>query len=262
MARPRKSGLDFFPFDVNFFADARVKSIYAEFGYKGEIVVVRLLCAIFQNGYFYEWTTPNINQLLNELPGVSDTMLDMIVMRLVRWGYFDKALFDSVSILSSYDIQSKFRATCQRQHRNIRMDRYCLLNAPPPAAPSEPPEYLPPPELPPPIPPPREPSTSATETTNPTEKTISDLVTLVERLKHETIWSESVCMKYALDANSLVSRLDDYRQHCLCYDKMPASLSDAKRHFCSWLNKQPNGKVTQISPPEVYTFTDFGSKDK
>ena len=33
MARPRKQGIDYFPFDVDFFEDDKVALIEAEFGY-------------------------------------------------------------------------------------------------------------------------------------------------------------------------------------------------------------------------------------
>ena len=42
MARPQKWGLDYFPFDVDFFEDAKLSIIRNEFGSKGEIV----LCGI------------------------------------------------------------------------------------------------------------------------------------------------------------------------------------------------------------------------
>ena len=56
MARPTKKGLDYFPFDVDFFEDEKIAAISGEFGLKGEIVAVKLLCAIYRNGYFILWS--------------------------------------------------------------------------------------------------------------------------------------------------------------------------------------------------------------
>lgn len=42
MARPNKMGLDYFPFDVDFFNDEKIVAISGEFGIKGEIVVIKL----------------------------------------------------------------------------------------------------------------------------------------------------------------------------------------------------------------------------
>ena len=104
MARPTKKGLDYFPFDVDFFEDEKIAAISGEFGLKGEIVAVKLLCAIYRNGYFILWSDMLRLKILRDLPGVSPDLLDKIVNRLVRWEFFDKALFDSVGVLTSRGI--------------------------------------------------------------------------------------------------------------------------------------------------------------
>lgn len=52
MARPIKEGLDYFPLYVDIFEDEKIEAISGEFGIKGEIIVVKLLCAIYKKGYF------------------------------------------------------------------------------------------------------------------------------------------------------------------------------------------------------------------
>lgn len=106
MARPNKMGLDYFPFDVDFFNDEKIVAISGEFGIKGEIVVIKLLCAIYRNGYFILWNDLLKFKLLRDLPGVSSELLDSIMNRLVLWGFFDKDLFDSMGVLTSAGIQS------------------------------------------------------------------------------------------------------------------------------------------------------------
>ena len=107
MARPIKQGLDYFPFDVDFFNDEKIFAIAGEFGIKGEITTVKLLCAVYRNGYYIEWTEMLKYKLLKELPGVSADLLDQIIKRLVKWDFFDKGLFDSDSILTSIGIQRR-----------------------------------------------------------------------------------------------------------------------------------------------------------
>lgn len=108
MARPKKSGLDYFPFDIDFFYDEKVVCVAGEFGLKGEICLIHLLCAVYRNGYFVEWTKPLRYKLLKELPGVSGGLLSQIVESSVRWGFFDKDLFDSAHILTSRGIQRRY----------------------------------------------------------------------------------------------------------------------------------------------------------
>lgn len=115
MARPTKQGLDYFPFDVDFFEDEKIEAISGEFGIKGELVVIRLLCAIYRNGYYIEWNDILKMKLLKKLSGVGVELLDLIVARLVTWGFFDKPLFNSAQVLTSKGIQSRFREATKRR---------------------------------------------------------------------------------------------------------------------------------------------------
>lgn len=108
MARPKKIGIDYFPFDVDFFEDEKIVAISGEFGIKGELTAIKLLCAIYRNGYFIEWSEMLQMKMLKSLPGVSVELLNTIVLRLVKWGFFDKDLFDSTSILTSVGIQKRY----------------------------------------------------------------------------------------------------------------------------------------------------------
>ena len=108
MARPRKTQLDYFPFDVGFFENEKIACIAGEFGIKGEIVAIRLLCAVYGNGYFLEWNDAYKMKTLRQMPGVSSELFDQILNRLVRWGFFDASLFDSVKVLTSVGIQKRY----------------------------------------------------------------------------------------------------------------------------------------------------------
>lgn len=127
MARPTKKGLDYFPLDVNIFDNPRVAAISGEFQLKGEIVLIKLLCAVYKNGYFYEWSEINRAILLRQLPGVSPGLLDQIVERLVRWGFFDKSLFDSSHVLTSAGIQERYFAAISRRKKVSSANDYPYL---------------------------------------------------------------------------------------------------------------------------------------
>lgn len=128
MARQKKSGLDYFPLDIDFFYDEKVVCVAGEFGLKGEICLIHLLCAVYRNGYFVEWTDTLRFKLLKELPGISAGLLQQIIEGLVRWGFFDKDLFNSAQILTSRGIQQRyFEATRRRLIPNEPFP-YLLVN--------------------------------------------------------------------------------------------------------------------------------------
>ncbi|MBB5887726.1 phage replisome organizer protein [Lactovum miscens] len=115
MVRPEKIGLDYFPLDVDIFDDEKIEAIAGEFGSKGEIVVVKLLCAIYKKGYFVQWSDLTQAQLLKRLPDITDELLKKIVNRLVKWEFFDKDLFDSENVLTSLHIQANFFEATKRR---------------------------------------------------------------------------------------------------------------------------------------------------
>lgn len=128
MARPRKSGLDYFPFDVDFFEDEKVVAIAGEFGIKGEIAAIKLLCAIYRNGYFMEWSEMLQYKLLRQMPGVSAELFNQILNRLVRWGFFDASLFDSVKVLTSEGIQRRYFSITRKRACSSEKLPYLLVS--------------------------------------------------------------------------------------------------------------------------------------
>lgn len=127
MARPQKNGLDYFPLNVDIFEDEKIEAIAGEFGIKGELLVIKLLCAVYRKGYFVVWDDLLKMQLLKRIPGSSKELLDQVVNRLVAWGMFDKTLFNSDMVLTSVRIQETFKEATKRR-KEVEMNDYCLLN--------------------------------------------------------------------------------------------------------------------------------------
>ncbi len=131
MARPKKTGLDYFPLDVNVFEDEKISAISGEFGLKGEVVVIKLLCAIFKNGYFAVWNKLTQMKLAKDLQGMSPDLLNEIVHRLVAYDFFDKGLFDSMEpILTSVGIQKRYFEAIKRRDVSGADFPYLLLETP------------------------------------------------------------------------------------------------------------------------------------
>lgn len=266
MARPIKQGLDYFPFDVDFFSDEKIVAIGGEFGTKGEITTIKLLCAVYRNGYFIEWSEMLKFKLLKELTGVSAELLDQIVNRLVKWEFFDKNLFDSASILTSKGIQRRFQAISTKMHRKNAIGKYSLLDLPQTAPSPEPPE-------------PKAKSRTKkrvakseapTETPEPVPvfNTKGAPVTLEESVAImlvDTTWNEPVCMRFNLTPEQFKQKVANFRLHCIGMERREHDdVNDAKRHFCTLLaqGKLDDIKSTHADTPADYTYTGgFGSKD-
>ena len=66
MARPKKTGLDYFPFDVQFFSNKKIKILKARYGTDGVVLFLFLLCEIYKNGYYLIWDDDiNMSSLMN-----------------------------------------------------------------------------------------------------------------------------------------------------------------------------------------------------
>lgn len=126
MARPTKKGIDYFSFDVDFFEDEKIEPISGEFGAKGEIIVIRLLCAVYRNGYFAMWTEQLKMTLANRCK-VSHDLVEQVVKRLVKWNFFDENLFYSAGILTSRGIQTRFKEATRKRKINYEELEYWLI---------------------------------------------------------------------------------------------------------------------------------------
>lgn len=233
MPREAKKGLEKFSFHVDFFQNEAIVGVAGEFGLKGEIAVVKLLCAIFRNGYFYLWSDRNRQSLADSLPGISLSLLDLIVRRLVKSGFFDSLLFDSAHVLTSKTIQLHYQSECRRLHRRPDIRPYNLLAAPPQSQP----QHLPlnPEEDPPSFPKTVPASRGAGMPGIPLSESIP-------KIKEDIIWCEATCMRFCIPMPCLLSYLDAFALHCSTTlgQLSHENLQHAKRHFCQTLNKYGN----------------------
>lgn len=104
MARPNKIGIDYFSFDVDLFEDEKVLPISCEFGAKGECILIRVLCAIYRNGYFAECSEAFKFKIANQIR-VKEKLVNNVILCLVNYAFFDKELFAKYNIITSLKIQ-------------------------------------------------------------------------------------------------------------------------------------------------------------
>lgn len=133
MARPIKQGLDYFPFDVDFFEDDKISFVSARFQEKGELIAIKLLCKIYKdNGYYYQWGEDEAVLFAKRVVGDASrhTLVNDVVQELIKRGFFDKSIFDRFKILTSRGIQVRYlQAISERKKIEITKE-YWLVELP------------------------------------------------------------------------------------------------------------------------------------
>lgn len=130
MARLNKVGIDYFPFNVDFFDDDKIQLIESEFGIKGGYIAIRLLCKIYKEGYYYTWGADECLLFTKSLgaEGVSKNLVDNIIDRLAVRGFINQELFDKYSILTSKGIQTRYFEATKRYKEVNAIEEYLLVN--------------------------------------------------------------------------------------------------------------------------------------
>ena len=130
MARTNKIGIDYFPFDVDFFQDDKIQLIEAEFGVKGGYIAIRLLCKIYREGYFYPWGADECLLFAKNVgaEGVTKGCIDEVVRGLVKRGFFDESVFDWFGVLTSAGIQRRYFEATKRYKIVEAIREYLLVD--------------------------------------------------------------------------------------------------------------------------------------
>jgi hypothetical protein len=127
VARTNKVGIDYFPFDIDFFQDEKIQFVSSRFGIKGEIIAIRLLCKIYRNGYYTEWNNDTALLFAKGVgDGCQDSCVKDVVYELLKRGFFERSIFERFGILTSRGIQNRyFEAT--KRYKNVPVNHDFLL---------------------------------------------------------------------------------------------------------------------------------------
>lgn len=129
MPRPQKEGIDYFPLDVNFFVDKKIKILKARFGADGITIYLYLLCEIYRAGYYIYFDDDALFITSDDLCMSPDKVKQVLKFLLER-SLFDNTLFQSDTILTSTGIQRRFQlAVKERAKKNpIELKDFWLLS--------------------------------------------------------------------------------------------------------------------------------------
>ena len=100
MARPRKEGVAYFSFDVDFFSDKKIKVLKARYGADGITIFLYLLCEIYKNGYYLK-VDDDFEFVISDDLNMNCDKVKQVLTFLLERSMFDKQLFQSDAVLTS-----------------------------------------------------------------------------------------------------------------------------------------------------------------
>lgn len=121
MARPMKKGLDYFPFNVDFLSDKKIKRLRAKHGTDGIMVYIYILCEIYRNGYYIDYDEDLILDVSDEL-NISKNSTMQIMNYLLSRSLFDETLAKSVKVLTAASVQRRYQEAKKGAKRDIDVD--------------------------------------------------------------------------------------------------------------------------------------------
>lgn len=128
MARPTKTGLDYFPLDVDFFDDSKIRHIGAKFGSRGVLVTLQLLCRIYREGFYLDWSNDELAIFAKFQVNLPVKQVQAILNECLVRDFLDDDMFTDYSILTSRGIQKRFfEASKRRANQNLKTE-YLLID--------------------------------------------------------------------------------------------------------------------------------------
>lgn len=129
MARPKKKGLNYFSFDVDFFSDKKIKRLRAKFGNNGVAVYIYLLCEIYRKSYYIDYDEDLILDISDEM-NISENATRQILNYLLSRSLFDDTLAKSAKVLTAASIQRRYLKAKSASSNAVEIeDQYCLLKS-------------------------------------------------------------------------------------------------------------------------------------
>lgn len=128
MARPVKEGLDYFPLDVDMDQDDKIALIEAQHGLVGFGIVVKLLMKIYKHSYYYEWTEKE-QLLFSKRVNVDINSINAVINDGLKWGLFNKNIYETYKILTSKGIQKRYLEAIGRRQKVKLIKEYLLLDS-------------------------------------------------------------------------------------------------------------------------------------
>ena len=130
MARPIKKGLEYFPFDVGFFSDKKIKILKSRYGADGIVIYQYLLCEIYKENGYYLVVDEDFDYIISDDLNMESNKVKQVLNFLLERSLFDNKLFQSDKVLTSAGIQKRYQEAVKvrASKKPIVIEKYWLLN--------------------------------------------------------------------------------------------------------------------------------------
>ena len=130
MARKPKQGLDYFPLDVDFQSDPKVRKLIYRFGSDAVSVFIMFLNELYKNGYFFEGDLSTLSDSIAYEIGKSgeegSKEVKKILDAMLSLGMIDEATLELDNVITSKAVQKQFLLSTSRRKKTER--KYWLLS--------------------------------------------------------------------------------------------------------------------------------------
>lgn len=128
MAREVKKGLDYFPMEVDFFNDIKVRKLIRYQSGEALTIYLHLLCTIYKQGYYMLWDD-DLPFVISEQTGSKEGRIAEVLKCCLSIGLFDQKIFNDHKIITSKGIQQRFAFILKSLKRKFEIKEYSLIDS-------------------------------------------------------------------------------------------------------------------------------------
>ena len=128
MARPTAKGVEYFPLNVNFINDLKVRKLLLSCGAEAIAVLIYLLSTIYKDeGYFVEIHEDEIDLIALDV-NVTPEFVLKVINKACEVRFFDVNLYNNFNILTSKGIQERYLKITERRKNSVVITQFNLIN--------------------------------------------------------------------------------------------------------------------------------------
>lgn len=128
MARPTAKGVEYFPLNVNFINDLKVRKLLLSCGAQSIAVLIYLLSTIYKDeGYFVEIHEDEIDLIALDVNVTPEYVLE-VINKACEVRLFDVNLYENFNILTSKGIQERYLKITERRKNSVVITQFNLVN--------------------------------------------------------------------------------------------------------------------------------------